>query len=489
MRRFKSALLLLSLFWILTVASQAADRGDDASWLGVLDVKGKASLVIVTSPYAPQARAFFQTFDSRAFQQTGRQVVIIVDQGMSSQMSFLSPALKPAVRETPGIQNAAFQNGIPAFPAFLVIDTQGKIFSVRFGRVNIQDLMKDMDEVVQSGRPQKIILEMDETNLRFEYQELGVTGDSSVEGQKEEFRGLVVLRIPKFMESLYVDAMGRSLKSTQILAVGTPYRVEAMGTVTLGPAIVGRNIVADAAYVFEAGSETSWGKTSLPALSGTLLIDGQGMRPREPYSVAHEYTQDVEGQGREVEFKIADSDYLDNGGHLVLHIHRLLDYRLSVATRFQNQSIVDEVLNLMRDQQVEEALQMIQKTLKDTGDDPLLLNLLGIIHLKLSESEMTENVVISQTSHLGQAMFNLRSALEKDGKSAVIENSWGVAQRKVGDLGRAREAFRKSLQLQPDYEPARHNLRLLDEEEAMALPSGPRPSSTLSRVQENNGKK
>ncbi|MBN1282320.1 MAG: tetratricopeptide repeat protein [Proteobacteria bacterium] len=66
-----------------------------------------------------------------------------------------------------------------------------------------------------------------------------------------------------------------------------------------------------------------------------------------------------------------------------------------------------------------------------------------------------------------------QAAIEANGRSVLGHNFLGVAKHRLGDSVGAKEAFRKALEIMPDYEPARDNLTVMTWREGENVPVGP----------------
>ena len=306
-----------------------------------------------------------------------------------------------------------------------------------------------------SKDPALIPLTMTESDLRLEYRDLpDVSGSAGSQ---------LTLDIPKFSESLYVPARGTAAQSATVMDPGVRYQIEALGHVSLGESTTSKSIQADACFVFDAGWDTAWAKSQLPAASGSLAINGVGMKPTGPYDSGHQYTQTIAGAGRAAEFKIQDSDYRDNNGSLLVRISRILDFRMVIRPSSQSRPLMAEVSRLVKVGQTDEAVELAAKALGRSPQDYTLWNILGALYLKNAEPEKTEGLAVPATSNLGRSLSAFDKALKLKSDASEVHNNLGVAYRKMGDSARARNEFNKAFDMNPQMDPAIYNLVLLDE--------------------------
>ena len=94
---------------------------------------------------------------------------------------------------------------------------------------------------------------------------------------------------------------------------------------------------------------------------------------------------------------------------------------------------------------LEEAHAYLKKALSLKNDDADILTALGTVHLKSGQDAEAENL--------------FRKALNLD-ESDVLYNNLGTILFRRKDYRKARELYRKALDMNPDYQEARENIAL-----------------------------
>jgi len=240
--------------------------------------------------------------------------------------------------------------------------------------------------------PDKTEYMLGETNLRVNYLELtrgmGSTSPPVSEVSAEELEGSIVFSMAKFMQSLDVDARGKTARTAFNTKAGVRYQIKVMGHIKMGPGGQGgvRYIEADPLYVYVAGGKTGWDRRKLPAYSGVLGINGKGIK-RKNYNPAHEYTTVIKGDGKPIKFKVRDKSktpYENNSGHFIVQVRMILSYSLAVPASAATKADINIVLDLIKTNKWKEAISSAEAVKDKYPKDYTALNLLGVTYLKFN---------------------------------------------------------------------------------------------------------
>ena len=126
-----------------------------------------------------------------------------------------------------------------------------------------------------------------------------------------------------------------------------------------------------------------------------------------------------------------------------------------------------------------------RQVLQQAGEQPVALNLLGLVCLQTGRNQEAADLLLRATQankDYAEAFGNLGTALLRLGrleeavrvierlvelkpKVAEAHNQLGMAYRASGDYSRARGCYERALQLQPDFLPSRDNLITMAQEQ------------------------
>ncbi|MBL1217209.1 MAG: hypothetical protein D8M59_06895 [Planctomycetes bacterium] len=216
---------------------------------------------------------------------------------------------------------------------------------------------------------------------------------------------------PTFCDAMKVFAEDEDgTTTTRTLLTGVKYRVRVEGSVNLAPAIRGRWVVADAAYIYYAQRASSYfGRT--PARVNVLMINDQPFDPVQEFNTSHIYTMDIEGDGRPLTAVIADSSRDDNEGSLDVRVYRLrpdilqADRPSTIDPALQD---VDALLRAGRFQQARRRLRESVPRASDLEKRERIYQLIGVLDFILSRpldpEELKKGVVMEGTDLIGRAV-------------------------------------------------------------------------------------
>lgn len=225
-------------------------------------------------------------------------------------------------------------------------------------------------------------------------------------GRRSEFE---VLR-PTFHDAFRVQATGEVARSARPLESGVRYRVRVEGSLALAPAVVGRWVVADGAYVYHAERNSGYfGRT--PARVNVLLLNDRPFDPAQGFVTTHIYTMDLVGNGRPLSAVVADSPLEDNEGSLDIRIYCLRrDVLLAERPSSIDRSLL-EIDLMLETGRLNEALPRLRDSARRAGDlqkREELYQLIGVLEFVLSRpldpEEIAKGVVMQGTDLIGRAV-------------------------------------------------------------------------------------